>query len=55
MSGGRNGLRKQVTEAKGGPLELRREEEARKTYLGARRGVGEGGEDSDLLLGGTKC
>ena len=36
----RNGLRKQVTEAKEGPLESRRKREARKTRLGG--GVGKG-------------
>ena len=39
MSCRRNGLRKQVTEAKGRPLELRRKREARITHLG-KRGVG---------------
>ena len=34
----RNGLRKQGTEAKEGPLELRRKKEARKMHLGERGG-----------------
>ena len=37
MSGGRNGLRKQVTEAKGGPLELRREKVKGNIIRGKKR------------------
>ena len=38
MSGRRNGLRRQVTEATEGPLELGREREAGKSCLGKRVG-----------------
>ena len=39
MSCRRNGLREQVTEAKVGPLQLRRKRKARKAHLGERVGA----------------
>ena len=49
MSNRRNGLREQVTEAKEGPLELRRE----KGKGGPPRGWGEGeGKGAGVLVGG---
>ena len=46
MSSRRNGLRKQVTEAKEGPLELWREKGRGSTAGGKRRGAGNAREGS---------
>ena len=51
MSCRRNGLRKQVTEVKEGPLELQRKREARKRSLD-REGKGKG---VGCALGGRAC
>ena len=51
-----NGLRKQITEAKGGPLELRRKREARKICLGGHLVTGTfmGGDSKGGRRGGSQ-